>query len=756
MHSSSLDKAKLLRSDDRRGRSQRGGMSIAQSDRVHGTKTDPLSHMKTQDIYGPVKPATSPALGNAKHDEDDRPIFVKTSKDKSEGKKTKRPKGSKRKSKKSGTIIVPKKRRMKPKGKPKPPGGFFYTVKRTLTFIAFFILGIIALYIFVGLQNLDHFGRDIERFAKNKLNLDMQIAGSVDLLMPMTHPGFFIEDVSLRIGEGGDERLSYVRRFEMRLNIASLFEQKERLDLIQLRFVGADIGFDMRNARSEDLESLMSLTTDLLDAMPEWLGSVTMKDLVFERSRVHVLRSDGTTAVTIPVQQAQFWSEDDQVRLSISGQSGIESYRVGGSVKGVETLQSGGLAALDITGDIGSTYLIASGEFSLAEATTSALQLQVLGSEFTGPFGLMGFDAIDEAPFALSLDLEGQIWGEMQGQLSGYVGESSALGQIILNNTDQTNIDVTLSADYLDLASLAPMLSGMEQTARDESGERTDNAPPQKTVPPLLLGALSFDIREVRAGDVNLGPLEWQYQFTQQGGSMTLMQGGEGFGFAVVSATQRDQDPWGMTASVSNFNIGAVISSLMPDRVMDGTVHLAADLEFAQNDEMAGFPIARGGYQMVLFADKVGNDLDAFFPERIINLMYDQNALSKTEDSLCVLSRASMEEGRLLSHAFYLETNDVMTSGSGYFDFIGDDVKFVLRPRPKDPRLLASAADIEIGGRLSQPRIKRNDRKIARGLSSALSVKTEVEDSIALPYLSVDRTGHESCLIGLLEDNTGE
>ena len=113
----------------------------------------------------------------------------------------------------------------------------------------------------------------------------------------------------------------------------------------------------------------------------------------------------------------------------------------------------------------------------------------------------------------------------------------------------------------------------------------------------------------------------------------------------------------------------------------------------------------------------------------------------------CVLSRFDFESGLATANGFLVETHQAATTGTGVIDLRDNKIDFRLSPRPKDPALLAAAADLRVAGKLEAPTLSPQ-RDVAPERRGAGGVGTLVLSGGAqslLPLLDIGHDGGSVC-----------
>lgn len=114
----------------------------------------------------------------------------------------------------------------------------------------------------------------------------------------------------------------------------------------------------------------------------------------------------------------------------------------------------------------------------------------------------------------------------------------------------------------------------------------------------------------------------------------------------------------------------------------------------------------------------------------------------------CVVSRFDFGDGMATANGFLVETNEAATTGAGFVDLKDGRIDFRLSPRPKDPSLLAKAADLRVAGHLARPVLTRQ-RDTATDRRGAGVVGTLVLSGGAqtlLPLMDISHDNENVCV----------
>ena len=655
-----------------------------------------------------------------------------------EGKRTKRP-DSLRKTKPARKSAAARRRRQA-----KPASGFIHGLRNIIWKTAFVVAAVCLLYVYAASQSLTHFGPDIERLASEHLDIDVELAGDIGLVMPIISPGLYLNDVSVSAQGESDEDKLFFERIEIRFDFSSLFGGEDVLQLLSLTLVGTELDVIPRAGGRSSLEQMTDITRRFQAQTSKLWGAMSVGELALETSKL-VWRDDkGAPLLSLPIDRMEFWAEDDQIQLSLRGRVGAEAYSMGGTLQGIQAFQDGQTASLDMTGALGSTFIILSGEVSGDRDGDSELLLQVLGPNVSGLAGVFGYrDRVVPAPFALSVLLDGNLLGRLAGEIDGKFDASEFSGTLLSNYSSGPAINLKMNGSYVNLEVFEPFLIAPFDAASQEENAfaKTD-----------FIGQLDLSFLSVTARDIDLGPGRFVVTSGPEKVSWKIEQGSAKKGALAIDIQQSRKGPESLTikAQAEGFDFGSALSVFSDDFDAVGIASLSTNL--SSNGELSGPPLSNlsGSIEMIVAAERIASFRTGLVPRDLERVLGEDLIAGSVMRDACLVTQGSMRNGRLTANSFALETENVITTGGGTIDFRGDTVNMSLRPRPKDPRQMKDAVDIVVGGRLSTPKIRTNDRGLSRGLSGSLSLNGLLSEGEGLIKSLAERPGGGPCFNGLL------
>jgi len=628
--------------------------------------------------------------------------------------------------------------------KPKPASGFIHGLQSFIWKSAVIVGALFLLYVYAANQSLTPYGPELEQLAKKHLGIDVSIDGDIALAMPVVRPGVVLGDVSLA-GEdaSGGDNLKF-ERVEVRLDFSSLFNGDDALQLLSVTLVGTELDVVHHAAGRSSLERMTSVARSFQSQTSELWSAISVGELALQDSLLVWRGDDGVPLATLPISRMDFWAENNEVQISLSGRVGAEAYSMGGSLQGIDAFQNGQSASLDMTGALGSTFLILSGEVSGSQEGNSEVQLQALGPDVSGLAGVFGYrDRVVPAPFALSLLLNGNLLGRMAGEIDGKFNDSEFTGTLLSNYADGPAINLNMSGSYVDLAVLRPFLTVPFDAESQEQNALTAAD---------FVGQVDLSFQSVRAGDIDLGPGRFVVTSATETLDWLVQQGSDELGLFEVAVKQSRSLPETLSveASADGFDFGSALSIFSDDFDAVAIASLSANL--SSNADLSAPPVSTlsGDIEMIVAAERIAAFRPGLVPRDLERVLGRDLIAGSVMRDACLVTKGSMRNGRLTANSFALETENIITTGGGYLDFPSDTVKVSLRPRPKDPRKMDEAVDVEVAGKLSTPMFRTNDRGLSRGLSGSLSLNGLLSDGDGLIRSLSARPGSGPCFDGLL------
>jgi|GEM_PF-5911301 len=626
----------------------------------------------------------------------------------------------------------------------KPPSGFVHRLRNIIWKTAFVVAALFLAYVYAATLSLTQYGPDLERLAKNHLDIDVKIGGDIGLVMPVIRPGIFLGDVSLSgDADSSQDELSF-ERVEVRLDFSGLFGGDDVLQLLSVTLVGAELDVVHHAEGRSSLERMTDVARRFQTQTSDVWSAISIGDLALQDSALIWRGDDGAPLATLPISRMKFWAENNEVQISLSGRVGAEAYSMGGTVQGIDAFQNGQAASLDMTGALGSTFLILSGEVSGGPEGRSEILLQALGPNVSGLAGVFGYsDRVVPAPFALSLLLNGNLLGRMAGEIDGKFNDSEFTGTLLSNYADGPAINLNMNGSYVDLAVLRPFLTvPFDPESRDQNALTAVD----------FVGQVDLSFQSVKARDVDLGPGRFIVTSQSDALNWVVRQGSDEAGVFEVAVQQSRNGPETLSieANADGFDFGSALSVFSED--FDAVAIASLSTSLSSNAEIAAPPVSTlsGDIEMIVAAERIAAFRPGLVPRDLERVLGRDLIAGSVMRDACLVTKGSMRNGRLTANSFALETENIITTGGGYVDFPGETVKMSLRPRPKDPRKMDDAVDVEVGGKLSTPNIRTNDRDLSRGLSGSLSLNGLLSEGDGLIRSLAARPGSGPCFDGML------
>ena len=188
---------------------------------------------------------------------------------------------------------------------------------------------------------------------------------------------------------------------------------------------------------------------------------------------------------------------------------------------------------------------------------------------------------------------------------------------------------------------------------------------------------------------------------------------------------------------------------------VSGKLNIAADLS-AEGDTSSDLLASLTGQTNLLIgdgamatnvADQLGEGAWSEIWQLFSHGRWNRDTPEKEMALSCVISRFDFESGLATANGFLVETHQAATTGTGVIDLRDNKIDFRLSPRPKDPALLASAADLRVAGKLEAPTLSPQ-RDVAPERRGAGGVGTLVLSGGAqslLPLLDIDHNSGGVC-----------
>ena len=594
----------------------------------------------------------------------------------------------------------------------------------------------------------------IERLLLEATGLYIKIDGAVGIAGPIFRPGIYAEDVSVirlpRTWDDNDVRVAKIERAEVHINVWPLLLGEGYSEIDELSLAGAEIiltdGGEGPNSISALIESAQILTA----RVPEYYGELYLTGVMLRDAQIIIQDVAHKNRLSIHVEEVVFRSEGESLRVKWAGHGAYEPFVLDGLVAQPLAFIEGGSTAFDFVGAVGSTFLIGSGDVHDVENLDLDLSIQAIGPDLSGVGGALGMTHLPRRqPVLLFAEISGDLRRGFEGRAQITIGQGDADGSFSLNIRDKAHFEIYLESDRFDLApfGLLRLLDGGDLDLETTTPFSLEWAR-------KLEGIFSLRAARVSHGDTLIGAGE--VMFTLTGGVMdfTLVQRFATGGLVSGSLLYDTLNDGALSLSVSaqSVELGLIGAERLPSRALDFNLDFAALVQ-TRGKSLAEFGHnLRGQTNMVAGAGTLGTWIADYLPAELTALVLPKQSNNKVLEMICFINRMDFEDGIAHSRSFFLETPELILTGTGTADLTTAQVDFTLWPRPKDPLALSEAKDLRVRGSLDRLSIEPITMDIRKGLSGALwGFANEDLGDEALPLISDHLPRDNMCLGPLLD-----
>ena len=493
-----------------------------------------------------------------------------------------------------------------------------------------------GLYVYASDFDVRHFAPTIERFAKDSLGADITIEGDIHLLNPIVRPGLSLGQVTFYSAEEDAQPVAVFDKMDVRFHLGSLFQGDQSPKLLGFKFYGGGITIDPESPSA--LQKLTETATNFSAVLPETLGTIGIKSVALQGSQITWGKSGDEESVTFPVQSLEFWAQEDDLALTLSGRFGNEAYAVSGELRDLDAFYKSQHASVDFTGALGSTFVIMSGELT-EQSQSSDVSVQVLGPDLSGLSRVFGYDkGVKDAPFAFTVNLSGSLWGQLAGEVDGLLDGAPLTGRVLGNLQYQPAINVDLSSSALDLSLLRPFISQPGAFLFAE---------PDGEIGANWAGTIALKADDVTVGDASLGPGEISLSALEDRTTFTIRQGKDDLGHFELAGirTHAAIERLDLEITARQFKLGEALSALTDQVAGNAVVNLAADFEARSDGSVPIFSTLDGEVHVILSADEFIAQNAPLLPDHLEMIFGPDIANGSAMKNACFANKSAFREG---------------------------------------------------------------------------------------------------------------
>ena len=336
-----------------------------------------------------------------------------------------------------------------------------------------------------------------------------------------------------------------------------------------------------------------------------------------------------------------------------------------------------------------------------------------------------GFHAVVEgdvngAAVAFAADIAGDATKIVLSDAALSVAGTSVGGDLALDLTGRPRLTGALSSPKFDVT---PFLGGGASggTSSKKGGG------PVFSRDPLPLEALdAFDAElAFTLGELHYGKLvlaDMKLPLTIRGGRLDapLTAAYRGTPMKLTLNADGKAKSVAVDAAATNFDIGRLLTDL------DLTTMLAARADFGakltgRGASLHAIAASLGGQTNLAIGEgTINSRAFAVVSDDLVNVLIPGGKTGDTARLVCVLSAFDFSGGVGTARALALETDSLITTGSGTVDLGRERIDLLFKPKPKKASLVSLAFPVRLSGPLSAPTAGLDRAGVATGVATAV------------------------------------
>lgn len=324
--------------------------------------------------------------------------------------------------------------------------------------------------------------------------------------------------------------------------------------------------------------------------------------------------------------------------------------------------------------------------------------------------------------------IEGKVNGSAVSFASDIEGNAS---KIALNNASLSVAGTSIGGDLaLDLSGKPKLAGALASPAFDVTpflkGGGGGSGGPLFSKDPLPFDALnsadvdlSLALDELRYGKVTLTALKLPVKI--QGGKLSAPLAAAYRGRPVKLALDADgRGNVGVDADAVNFDLGKLLADLDLSTMLTANADFGARLK-GQGKSLHGIASSLNGQtNLVIGQGTINSRAFAIVSDDLARILIPSGESGSTAKLVCAISRFDFAGGVGKASALALETDTLITTGSGNVDLGGERIDLLFKPKPKKASLVSLAFPVRLSGPLTSPSAGLDRTGVATGVATAV------------------------------------
>lgn len=326
------------------------------------------------------------------------------------------------------------------------------------------------------------------------------------------------------------------------------------------------------------------------------------------------------------------------------------------------------------------------------------------------------------------------IEGKVNGSPISFSADVVSSGTVTsLNNASLTLAGTSIGGDLsLDL-SAKPKLAGtltsplFDVTPFLKGDGKGSSGGPLFSTEPLPLDALTIAdadltlaLDELRYGKVVVTALKLPVKIN--GGKLTAPLAAAYRGAPVKLALNADgaRSSVSVDASATNFDLGKLLTDLDLTTMLDARADFGAKLNGRGKSLNAIASSLAGQTNLVIGEGTINSRAFAIVSDDLVKVLIPSGESGDTAKLVCAISRFDFAGGVGTASALGLETNSLVTAGSGTVDLGRERIDLLFKPKPKKASLASLAFPVRLSGPLTAPTAGLDRAGVVTGVATAV------------------------------------
>lgn len=173
-------------------------------------------------------------------------------------------------------------------------------------------------------------------------------------------------------------------------------------------------------------------------------------------------------------------------------------------------------------------------------------------------------------------------------------------------------------------------------------------------------------------------------------------------------------------ASATNFELGKLLADLDLTTMLDARADFGAKLN-GRGKSLHAIASSLGGQtNLVIGEGTINSRAFAIVSDDLVKVLIPSGESGDTAKLVCAISRFDFADGVGTASALGLETNSLVTAGSGTVDLGRERINLLFKPKPKKASLASLAFPVRLSGPLTAPTAGLDRAGVVTGVATAV------------------------------------